>query len=450
MSKPNTTALRIGEKARRLPNALNGLEPTLAYQISQQRLLPADRQSDRLKVDIPSYVFPRRFEPLHMLLCGGTGSGKTQFIKMLLNQIVPRGDKGLAVDHGSELMSGYFRPGDINFNLLDKRFPGWCPFNEISDFWDFDTLARMVIPDGASSQEREWHRYAQSCLSSIMGRCHQFGMTTNAELLEMLTVAPRERLAELLTGDPTAQFFSKENEKMGGSIRAIITQYTRPWKFMNAGTFSIREWVLDDSNRSWLWIGYRDSTYPFLRSFISMATSIAVTFAMDLSEDRERRFFFITDELATLDPLAMLSEALAKIRKRGGCVLSGVQTLSQLREKYGHDGAQTLLSNFSTKIALRTFDVAIAKEFSEYFGEFEHYVETISEGQSSGKGTSMNSGSSFQLKTSRVVTPGELIQMPERQGIIQMPGLPAGEINIPIVETPVGFGTEPFISRKGN
>lgn len=64
-------------------------------------------------------------ETKHIMITGTYGSGKTNAVKNVLNQISDQ--KALIVDTKGELIDKYYNParGDIIMNPLDLRYPGW-------------------------------------------------------------------------------------------------------------------------------------------------------------------------------------------------------------------------------------------------------------------------------------------------------------------------------------
>jgi type IV secretory pathway TraG/TraD family ATPase VirD4 len=91
---------------------------------------------------------------------------------------------------------------------------------------------------------------------------------------------------------------------------------------------------------------------------------------MNLGEDPDRRVWFIIDELAALNKLPILTQALAELRKFGGCCVLGFQDLQQLDTLYGVSTARTLGSLTGTKIVFR-LDSYGAKQMTELFGSQE-------------------------------------------------------------------------------
>ena len=74
---------------------------------------------------------PLGAEPLHTLIEGATGTGKTQLLKQMVEHIRARGDTIVVVDTGYDLYKVFGRDGDIVLSAFDPASPGWMPQNEV-------------------------------------------------------------------------------------------------------------------------------------------------------------------------------------------------------------------------------------------------------------------------------------------------------------------------------
>jgi type IV secretory pathway TraG/TraD family ATPase VirD4 len=89
------------------------------------------------------------------------------------------------------------------------------------------------------------------------------------------------------------------------------------------------------------------------------------------SEERragQARVWMILDELASLNALPQLHNALTKQRKSDNPIVLGFQGMSQLDAVYGKK-AETILSQAYTNIVLRTREPRAAKHLSELIGK---------------------------------------------------------------------------------
>src|SRR6185312_16880142 len=70
-------------------------------------------------------------------------------------------------------------------------------------------------------------------------------------------------------------------------------------------------------------------------------------------EGVERRLWLVVDELDALGAIDGLKDALARLRKFGGCCVLGFQSLAQVSSTYGACDAQTIVENCSNTLILR-------------------------------------------------------------------------------------------------
>lgn len=392
------------------------------------------------------FSIPREWENLDFLIAGTTGSGKTRLFLQIGEHARRRGDKTFIVDHGGEQITRFYRPGDIVLNPFDERFCGWSPFNELRDPSDADNIARYMIPDGIGSSAA-WNAYAQAVLAALLRRCQEEGKTRTGDLIYHAIASPAEDLQKFVGwNEPAVGLLDPKNDKMFASVRGILSTYLSPYRYIKGGSFSLRQWSQCDDDRRGVFLGYKNSQFASMRSPLSAWTSMGIIYTLDLPEDERRRIWFLLDEIGTLDKMDSLVDALTKVRKQGGCVVAGLQALSQFRERYGIEGATTLLANFRTWITLAAGDADTAELFSRHFGEQEVKQLLASDSTSYGGGVGVGESISEQRKDQRVVKYTELMSLPKLQGFIKLPGMMPSEIHAPIIDYPQH--TPAFIPQK--
>lgn len=116
----------------------------------------------------------------------------------------------------------------------------------------------------------------------------------------------------------------------------------------------------------------------------------------------------------------------------------GLQTIAQFRATYGHDEAQTLLANISTKVVLRAGDGETAEYFSTEFGDQEvtRMQWSQTEGYSQGASiinptTASHSTANTQIREhKRTILASEIAGLPDLHGYLKLPGAPIGAIRL--------------------
>ncbi len=393
---------------------------------------PARRERGALQIGEVS--IPRGIEPQHLLLTGSTGTGKSLALQALAETIRDRvEDRAVVVDPGGELLARFWRPGDTLLNPLDARSVAWSPLAEMRDAADADRLAKSLLPDTDGQDAQQWQLYAQGLTAAVLQRLmERRGTASNADLVHFLTVAHSEDLEALVRGLPAQTLFDAGAAKMLGSVRAIIGAYCAPYRLLPPGagaeTWSLRRWV--EGGNGWLWIPVRADWSTALRPLIAAWIGEMVSAALALPPGRDRRLWLLLDELAALGRVQSLSEALTQGRKFGLCAVAGLQTVAQLRGTYGLQGAQTLLSCFSTQLILRASDPETADWCSRLLGDQQLSRRVKNEG--SGAGGS-HSGESEQISIERVVLASEIAGLRDRRGFVKLAGdSPIARVEIPI------------------
>jgi hypothetical protein len=371
---------------------------------------------------------PVESEPYHFLMVGSTGTGKSVAIGNLLETIRERGDTALLVDSGGGFLSKYYDPEtDFVFNPYDDRCVGWSPAAEMQGAWDAQALARSIVPDGVGDS-KEWNSYAQTFIGSLLRKLWETNRLNMRDFLYYVQAAPISELQTMLEG--TAAAGQMASEKTFGSIRTIASNYVTSYDYLpaNKPVFSISK-MIEAEHSGVLFISYRDDQLDSLRNLMACALDVASRTILSLKPDPDRRIWLIIDEFASIGKVQSIEAVATKARKAGGCLVLGIQSISQLKDRYGDHGAQTILSCLSTWLVLRCSDADTAEYMSKYIGDAE--IKRTQQGAStsdSGESTSWNEQSSTQ----RVVLASQIQQQPNLTGMLKLAGdFPVCQVKLP-------------------
>ena len=411
-------------------------------------------------IRIGGVPIPESVEPKHFLISGSTGTGKSQAILAMVSGIFARNQgRIIFADSGGGYYSRLAAEGDLLLNPFDGRSVAWNPFAEIRADYDCERLAQSVIPTGND----EWSHYAQSFLSSVLLTLWRGGNRNLGELLDWLTNAAPGDLRELLEGTPAAAVVAEGNERMLGSVRSIVSTHVAPWAHLPPnGDFSVRDWIraVDDdvaAPAKSLFIVYRDDQLAQLRRMVATWLDLAVVEGLSLEETEDRQLWFIMDQLDSLGRIASLDMAMSKLRKYGGRCVLGIQTISQLRETYGRDRAQTIAANAANKLILRSGDNETGEYFSRELGEQDvaesRTSETVSPGSGPGllgggftfRGTSKSHTTATHSERRAAVLASELGNLPDMQGYLSLAGYNPAPVAIEYLDVPIS--NPPFEPR---
>jgi type IV secretory pathway TraG/TraD family ATPase VirD4 len=388
----------------------------LATAAEVTKFIKASKKRTRLKIgNVP---IPYDAEPYHLLIAGATGTGKSVAINEVLDQLRAANDTVILVDSGGDFMSKHFHAGqDFVFNPFDDRCVNWSPVLEMQGEWDAEALARSIVPDGVGDN-KEWNGYAQTLVGSVLRQLWSRGQMTLRDFLYYVQAASTKELQELLKGTAAAAQLS--SEKTFGSIRTIASNYLTAYSYLpNQGDpFSVSAMIRAEHS-GFLFVTYRDDQLDSLRSLIACILDVAARSILSMPPDPNRRIWLVLDEFASIGRVQSIEAVATKARKAGGCLLLGVQAVSQLRDRYGEYGAQTILSCLSSWLVLRCTDADTAEYMSKYIGDSELFRQQKSNSVSeSGETSSRND----QLLTQRALLPSQIQGLPNLQGYLKLAG----------------------------
>jgi type IV secretory pathway TraG/TraD family ATPase VirD4 len=432
----------VGEQVLRGTKVINGF----SY---RQKMENQARQEGGLNGGLLTFgAVPMMFdaEPQHLMISGKSGAGKTQEINAILRTARDwRGNAALIADPAGGYLARFGRDTDSVLNPFDARSESWSPFadGEIVEDYDCATIAMAVIPDGEGSSG-EWNHYGQSLLTEVLKALWKAGEKDPTRVLYYCASAPADELQKLLIGTPAAIITQKENNKMLGNIRGIISTYMGAWQYLKPnGDFSIRKFVResDTNGGAFLFMTYTDAQMSMLKGLIAAWMELAVIEGLSLTESEgnaPRRLWYVLDELDSLGKISSLKLGLTKLRKYGVCCICGIQTIAQLRATYGRDDAQTLLSCMATKLILPPGDNETADYMSKELGEQEIERVQVSQGESNklGELAGHNTNQHMHRQTQAAVMPSQLLSLPNLQGYLRMPGSDVFQVVIPYQSMP--------------
>jgi type IV conjugative transfer system coupling protein TraD len=388
-------------------------------------------------------------ETRHFFFHGTTGSGKSNAIKELLDQIRNRGDRAIIYDMSCSYLEELYLPKkDIILNPMDVRGESWHLWKECRDSADFDSLAAAQIPMPLSTQDPFWVNAARTIFSAAAFEMRNDPDRSIIKLLRYLLTADLEKMENYLKGTEAETLASRKTEKTAVSIKSVLATYLKSMKYIkdDQNPFSIRQWIKNEEGNNWLFISSLDDRHETLKPLITAWLDIAVNALMSLSPSEDRRIWLILDELTSLHRLPYLRKTLAKARKFGGCIVIGIQNFAELEEEYGHKGARSISSLLNSRYFFREPDPDIAKWSAENFGEI--VAEEVREGISYGANTMRDGISINRVETRKpLVNYSEIMSLDDLHAYVRLPGkFPVTSVEFQYKERP--SCNEGLIPRK--
>lgn len=397
--------------------------------ISSGKLKNKTLSSKEKQITLASVPIPSKLETLHFMIGGRTGTGKTVAIKEMLSSIIPRGDRVIITDPNGDFLSHFFKKEDVILNPFDQRGKDWSIFNELGSVYDHERYAKSVIPPAKSTNDAEWHSYAQLLFAETTKKLFSEKRYSTQELSLWLTLKPVEELATFLSGTAAAGLFDPGAAKALASTRFIIANYIAPHQYLKAGNFSLKAWLKEEKTSN-LFITWREDMADALRPLISTWLDILCTSILSLPPSNNRRVWIIIDELASLERLNSLEAALTKGRKHGLRIVTGLQSTAQLDHLYGREKAIVLRSCFSNLLILggTSSDSQTAEDFSRGLGEQDlERIQTSTTNTRQGR----QKTEVRQRVKERIVLPSEITNLPDLSGYLSLAGdLPLAQVKL--------------------
>lgn len=158
----------------------------------------------------------------------------------------------------------------------------------------------------------------------------------------------------------------------------------------------------------------KENRHVFASLFITQAYKSLVELATEYGGKTPHPVNFLIDEFANLPVIPGMENKITVARSRGMAFMLIIQSLSQLRAKYGADVSEIIRTNCNMQVFLATNDNETAEYFSKICGE-----KTIKEVSSSQDGQTGKQNLSYSLSGRPLIKPEELLTMPEGVSIVK-------------------------------
>lgn len=391
----------------------------------------------KTRLTIGSVPIPVGVEDLNFLLAGSPSTGKSQSIRIILDTLHADRHRVIIPDPSGIFYSLYASPDAILFNPYDRRSVSWSPLADISDPKECKAMARSLVPDG-HGESAQWHKYAQEVLDAVLRHVWSADGTTG-EFLRLATYASPDELRELLPPGPVMALLDEGSAKMFSNVRSIIGTYLQPFDVLDpAGgrrSFSFRDAITKGDGDGWIFIPYEQTELDALAPLISAVLDVLARAVLRLppakgDRSKQKRTWFILDELPLLGRISSLQTLLTNGSKHGSVVIAGIQAISQLREVYGRDHAETLFSALGTWLVLRVNSGEMAAHMAKELGEAE--VRRISHGGGKSDGGKSESWSE-QYQIRPLVLGSEIKNLDALDGYLNIAGkFPVCRVRLPV------------------
>ncbi|NMG11264.1 type IV secretion system DNA-binding domain-containing protein [Brasilonema sp. UFV-L1] len=303
----------------------------------------SDLYLGREKVRLPASLTFR-----HIGVAGISGTGKTQLISSILQQLaLRRGQKCLILDLNGQYYSRFGQEGDKILSLFDKRSESWSFYSENVPA-QFFAQALVEVSEGGNNK---FFGNAGRALMTDIINCN----TSVSGVWQDLTSPPAEILNKLKDGISPALLGAPEQAAgvvATTSVELGFLRYLNCWN-KSEEFFSLSDWVLSQSEE-WVFLIVKDIDLAATKPLLRLWVDLVVGGVLQREENKDYPHLWVmVDELPGLGFLPSLGKLLSQGRKYKSTVAAGYQTQGQIQELYGDKQAQEIFAGLQNKSWVR-------------------------------------------------------------------------------------------------
>lgn len=391
----------------------------------------ASRVAERPDHEIaPGVPYPADLWTRHVLLVGGTGSGKSTVLKPIIEKVVASGERLIVFDPKGEFTQGFAELAIVG--PWDARSFAWDIARDMRNVGDMRRFAISVIQD---SQDPMWANASRQILVGFMlylrsTRGVEWGW---GELAELLALPQASLLAIMSKHHPeAARSVAQASVTTQGilinlsSFCSSIHDLAEAWgDAPPERRISFVEWTLGGAGPRQIVLqghgAYEDLSQRVARGIVEVVASIVCS--PELGDDEgNAKLFLICDEFPRLGPVPMRRLFDMGRSRNCRCVVA-CQDFAQLEEVHGPHFVKSVVSMSGTLIVGQVMQGDTAEQLAKALGTRE--VERPNVSSSSGGGAPGAAGSStlsFARDEVPIYKPSELGSRlgptPDQKGVV--------------------------------
>ncbi|VTR92886.1 conjugal transfer coupling protein : Type IV secretory pathway, VirD4 component OS=Singulisphaera acidiphila (strain ATCC BAA-1392 / DSM 18658 / VKM B-2454 / MOB10) GN=Sinac_7665 PE=4 SV=1: T4SS-DNA_transf [Gemmata massiliana] len=308
------------------------------------------------------------------------------------------------------------------------------------------SLAEAIVVRSGHEKEPHWLDSAETWITAITAVVIACAADADRNLQSVRSIltnpakiqlAIRVGCASDAWGGMLSRLCFQLTQFQGEELASVLTTTNRVMRYLDTlataesstrSTFD-PAWLLDRKMSVYLIVPpeHQRTQVPLLRLWLTTLMKAVVRGGLQ----QTTKVNFVLDEAASLGRMTVVDDALDKFRGYGIRLQLYYQSLGQLRSCYSDGGDMTLLSNTS-KIFFGVNDWATAELVSNLLGD--ETIVTASGGTGSGSshqtspqggtyGSSTSANDNWSYLGRRLLTPSEVLNLPERVAIVLAPGL---------------------------
>lgn len=392
-SKSNETVLR----------GLKRIEPKQMQKVVRKLAVEQAKRfgySPAYRINLNGVPIPYNSETQSFFIAGQAGSGKTQAILSLTEQIKDFGETMIFYDRKPDFSPKYYRDGkDFIFYPKDERSINFNLLGQISEetvFEDVSFIANAIIPD-SNEKDAHFNDSSRAVLRAIFFTLYHNTDRTNKALVEFLRNNQGiQKLRDGLMEYKSAEKYGIDvsaaltDDAQGASVYATLNRFLEPLKneifISDTEPFSIKNFICSNEQQNQdirLFAVQTTKEQGAYSIWYRVFFSLLSREIRSLSNRLDRRIWIFADEFQSLGKMPEIVDELpAEARSKGACLVLATQSLAKIKEIYGNELMNSILANTKTKLLFSLGDPYSQKTMEEYFGkqEVEEQKESYSEG----------------------------------------------------------------------
>jgi type IV secretory pathway TraG/TraD family ATPase VirD4 len=380
----------------------------------------------------PKLAITKKRESGNLLIIGNQGTGKTVVLSPMMHQVIERGERAFIYDEKREFTALFYQPQrSVLLAPWDTRSTQWNIQGDAYNASQAQLIAERLISE---SHDPLWSNGARMLFAGMIEILnHTQPRWGWRELTDMLSLDEATLQSQLQAHYPRAARFIVEGSKTTQSffaqlLGALGWLYTLAdaWPKAYENGFCVRHWVSDPQTNKPVIIVQADKRYkdigaPLANTLIALMTSHILA----QTNSAERELWLFIDELGNLPKNPALAEWMSLGRSKGCRIVAGTQSISQLKDTYGGQEAETLLNMFTMFVSMR---VGAAGETATYTAKV--FGERVVERPTSSAGKSNSTTLNWHRDTLPLVSASDIVHLPQAskkgvQGYVLIPGYKA-------------------------
>lgn len=371
----------------------------------------------------PQVKLTQSQETGHLMLLGGSGSGKTTILWPLLHQIAERGDRAIVFSFKGDFQERWPTNKFVLLAPWDKRSAHWKTGRDIRTRMEAESLAETLVPTPTKG-ETIWANGAQALLVAVisdlqsrhgenwsmrdLAEATAFYLSDYDALVEVVTRESPVARSFLMGKDSktTASFLAQMAAGLGGVAHMGVAEYAARQAGGKLKAWSVQRWLAGKTAPVAI-IGYRPGSETLSKAWAASIIEAAVQGVLQLEDcaPAHRKVWLIIDEAPQAGRIPSITQALEAARSKGVRVVLGLQSTSQVEREYDAETRKAWAGLTANKIFARLQEPEDQRWASSLVGDVE--LERFHNSTTTAAGAGSSVGSQYQRVREPLILPAQ-------------------------------------------